>query len=106
MAIDELIHSQGRGLFHDFELQNVTVDYRNKQIAMQIKSPNLPLTTYKLILSGTLHFQMGFLEPWGKGIYVVATSIEPKGSAQYMEMTLNSGDSVIAEFEYIELQSD
>ncbi len=27
---DRLVHLEGAGLFHDFELGNITVDYRNK----------------------------------------------------------------------------
>lgn len=104
MSIEQLILSKGTGLFHDFELQDIKVDYRNKQITAQLKSPSPPSTTYKLILSGAQRFQMSFLEPWGRGIYVVGTTIKSNGAGQYMEMQLNSGDSIAAVFEHIELQ--
>ena len=104
MFMEQLIHSKGSSLFHDFELQNIIVDYHNKQITAQLKSPSPSSTTYKLILSDAKHFQMSFLEPWGGGIYVAGITFEPKGTGQYMEMQLNSGDSITAEFEHIELQ--
>ena len=104
MSIEHLILSEGTSLFHDFELQDIKVDYRSKQITAPLKSPSPPSTTYKLILSGAQRFQMSFLDPWGRGIYVVGTTIESKGTGQYMEIQLNSGDSVTAEFEHIELQ--
>lgn len=100
--IDSLGHLEGTGLFHDFELGDVVVDYRKKQVVLQLKSPHHPQSVYELRLLGVQHFQMEFAEPWGAGIYVVGTDIEQEGSSCSMEMQLNSGDLVTAKFEHAE----
>ena len=87
--LDYLISYEGAGLFHDFELGDVIVDYRNK-----------------LKLLGVQHFQMKFAEPWGKGIYVVETDIEQESSICSMKMLLNSGDIVAAKFERVEFDNE
>ena len=45
---DRLMQLEGAGLFHDFELGDITVDYRNKQVVLQLKSPSLPVLVYEL----------------------------------------------------------
>jgi len=97
-----IVNLEGAGLFHDFELSYIIADYRNKQVTIQLKSPNLPQNTHELKLLGVRHFQMDFTEPWGKGIYVVAADMRHEGSMCFMEMQLNSGDLVTAEFECAE----
>lgn len=104
--LDYLISHEGAGLFHDFELGDVIVDYRNKQIVLQLKEPGPPRITHKLKLLGVQHFQMKFAEPWGKGIYVVETDIEQEGSICSMKMLLNSGDIVAAKFERVEFDNE
>lgn len=99
---DRLEHLEGAGLFHDFELRDITVDYRNKQVVLQLKSPSPPMLVHVLKLFGVQRFQVGIEEPWGKGIYVVGTAIEQEGSTRSMEMQLNSGDLVTAIFERAE----
>lgn len=101
--LDYLISHEGAGLFHDFELGDVIVDYRNKQIVLQLKEPRI---THKLKLLGVQHFQMKFAEPWGKGIYVVETDIEQEGSICSMKMLLNSGDIVAVKFERVEFDNE
>ena len=102
---DRLMQLEGAGLFHDFELGDITVDYRNKQVMLQLKSPSLPVLVYELKLFGVQRFQVGMEEPWGKGNYVVGTDIEREGSVSSMEMQLNSGDLVTAIFERAEFDS-
>ncbi len=102
---DRLVHLEGAGLFHDFELRDITVDYRNKRVVLQLKSPSLPMLVHELKLFGVQRFQAGMEEPWGKGIYVVETAIEQEGSTRSMEMQLNSGDLVTAIFERAEFDS-
>ena len=99
---DYLVHLEGAGLFHDFEVGDIAVDYRNKYVVLQLKSPSLPVLVYELKLFGVRHFHVGMEEPWGKGSYVVGTDIEQKGSVRSMEMQLNSGDLVTAIFERAE----
>ncbi|MDE6997122.1 MAG: hypothetical protein K2P04_04480 [Oscillospiraceae bacterium] len=102
---DRLVHPERAGLFHDFELGNITVDYRNKRVVLQLKSPSLPMPVHELTLFGVQCFQVGIEEPWGKGIYVVGTDIEQEGSTRSMEMQLNSGDLVTAIFARAEFDS-
>ena len=102
---DRLVHLEGAGLFHDFELGDITVDYRNKRMVLQLKSPSPPMPVHELKLFGVQRFQAGMEEPWGKGIYVVETDIEQEGSARSMEMQLNSRDLVTAIFERAEFDS-
>lgn len=102
---DRLMQLEGAGLFHDFELGDIIVDYRNKQVVLQLKSPSLPMLVHELKLFGVQRFQVGMEEPWGKGIYVVETAIEQEGSTRSMEMQLNSGDLVTAIFERAEFDS-
>ena len=96
----------GKSLFHDFELTYIIADYRNKQVTIQLKSPRLPQNIHELKLFGVQQFQMEFAEPWGKGVYVAGTSIKQDGSIRSMEMQLNSGDLVIAEFERAEFNGE
>ena len=103
---NDLVCQEGAGLLHDFELAYIIADYRNKQVIIQLKSPCSSLITHELKLFGVQHFQMQFTEPWGKGMYVAATDIERKGSLQFMEMRLNSGDLVTAEFEHAEFDGE
>ena len=100
--LDRLISCEGKGLFHDFELACILADYRNKRVTIQLKSPRHPRSMHELTLSGVRHFQMGFTEPWGRGIYVAGTDIARDGPVRFMEMQLNSGDLVTAEFERAE----
>ena len=102
---DRLVHLEGAGLFHDFELGDITVDYRNKRVVLQLKSPSLPMPVHELKLFGVQRFQVGMEEPWGKGNYVVGTDIEQEGSTRSMKMQLNSGDLVTAIFERAEFDS-
>ena len=102
---DHLVHLEGAGLFHDFELGDIAVDYRNKYVVLQLKSPSLPVLVYELKLFGVRRFQVGMEEPWGKGSYVVGTDIEREGLVSSMEMQLNSGDLVTAIFERAEFDS-
>ena len=103
---NDLVCQEGAGLLHDFELAYIIADYRNKQVTIQLKSPCSSPITHELKLFGVQHFQMQLTEPWGKGMYVAATDIEGKGSVQFMEMRLNSGDLVTAEFERAEFDGE
>lgn len=103
---DRLMQLEGAGLFHDFEVGDIAVDYRNKYVVLQLKSPSLPVLVYELKLFGVRHFHVGMEEPWGKGSYVVGTDIEQKGSVRSMEMQLNSGDLVTAIFERAEFDGE
>lgn len=104
--LDCLSSCEGKSLFHDFELAYIIADYRNKQITIQLKSPHLPQNIHELKLLGVRHFQMEIAEPWGKGIYVVGTDMKHESSMRFMEMQLNSGDLVTAEFERAEFNDE
>ena len=104
--LDCLSSCEGKSLFHDFELTYIVADYRNKQVTIQLKSPRFPQNIHDLKLFGVQHFQMEVAEPWGKGIYVAGTHIKQDGSIHSMEMQLNSGDLVTAEFERAEFNGE
>lgn len=102
---DRLMQLEGAGLFHDFEVGDIAVDYRNKYVVLQLKSPSLPVLVYELKLFGVRRFHVEMEEPWGKGNYVVGTDIEREGLVSSMEMQLNSGDLVTVIFERAEFDS-
>ena len=102
---DRLVHWRERACSTILNYGDITVDYRNKRMVLQLKSPSPPMPVHELKLFGVQRFQVGMEEPWGKGFYVVGTDIEQEGSTRSMKMQLNSGDLVTAIFERTEFDS-
>jgi cysteine synthase len=94
--------------FHDDELQNIVVNYMNKEIRIHLvktgtQGTNLKETGVLFIEANDLHVPM--IEPWGSGFYVNSIEFKKHSDKQIRtKILLNSGDEITCVAETIKIE--
>jgi hypothetical protein len=82
---------------HDSELEEVKVDYVNKEVRLNLltaKIKELPQKQVKFIFRGVADFHVPMNEPWGSGFYLHSISVEEENTLIKTTFVLNSGDEI------------
>lgn len=76
----------------DYEIGNLSIDYVNNTIFLELKSPQNVLDILQII--DFKEITVTRTEPWGVGKYVAGSGIQYSEENMIMEIELNSGDRI------------
>ena len=80
---------------HDYELQDIIVDYKNATVTMKWLTNTrvaIPPKPQYICIPHIIEFSIECKKPWGGGIYVAASDVEERDGECRIEIQLNSGD--------------
>lgn len=84
--------------FHDYEIQQIAVDYNQKEVQIHMKTPEMKDNHSKefvLLFQGVCDIHIPMEEPWGSGIYLDSVAIEKVTDTHFRtSLLLNSGDVI------------
>jgi hypothetical protein len=94
--------------FHDDELQNIVVNYMNKEILLHLVKTGTQDTNPKeigLVFTGGYDLHIPMVEPWGSGFYVNSIEFNKHSNTQIRtKILLNSGDEITCIAETIKIE--
>lgn len=92
----ETIDIANSGL-HDYEVVNISVDYKGATVSIQMKDGSGIEVLMKI--SQTEFVRLTNDKPWGEGNYVCSSSIDEKNDGKKVfEIQLNSGDELSIQY--------
>ena len=90
---------------HDSELQDILVNYSQKEIEINLRTATNQDTNtreIKLFFKEVRNLHVPMLEPWGSGFYINSIDLEVEDEYIKTTITLNSGDEIRCVSETIE----
>lgn len=81
---------------HDYNLLSLNIDNIDAEITIILKDPDG--NDIKLIIEGFTELKMPRREPWEKGTYIASSDLRKEKDKSYIDIELNSGDTVNIEF--------
>ena len=81
---------------HDHNMLSLNIDNIGAVINIILKAPDS--SCIKLMIEDFTELKMTRREPWGKGTYVASSDLRTEKDKSYIDIELNSGDTVNIEF--------